>query len=219
MTPPPGGYTLDASHQGSITIEDGGSSKIGRRRSARGRSDSRGRSTLTLRSTRGASPSAKPRANQVYSLRFTVYSSPCSQPLHFSKRRFPDRSSTDAARSATSTRSARLGQCLLLVATVASAFDYVLVGIPDGQVLAQLSAFWFGGCDLGVAIATDVEQYPAALQPCAATLRGRSMLPPPPAAIGIARGYLSGSGWKEYQHTGSVCGVKLPSGLLNRIAC
>jgi len=111
---------------------------------------------------------------------------------------------------------------LLLVATDRiSAFDYVLgSGIPDkGKVLTQLSAFWFermGGLVPHHVIATDVEQYPAALQPHAATLRGRSMLcrrtRPLPIEC-VARGYLSGSGWKEYKQTGRVCGVTLPTGL------
>ncbi len=111
---------------------------------------------------------------------------------------------------------------LLLVATDRiSAFDYVLgSGIPDkGKVLTQLSAFWFermGDLVPHHVIATDVEQYPAALQPHAATLRGRSMLcrrtRPLPIEC-VARGYLSGSGWKEYRETGRVCGVALPSGL------
>jgi phosphoribosylaminoimidazole-succinocarboxamide synthase len=115
-----------------------------------------------------------------------------------------------------------VGEDLLLVATDRiSAFDYVLgSGIPDkGKVLTQLSAFWFermGDLVPHHVIATDVAQYPAALQPHAATLGGRSMLcrrtRPLPIEC-VARGYLSGSGWKEYQQAGSVCGVKLPSGL------
>ena len=116
----------------------------------------------------------------------------------------------------------QVGDDLLLVATDRiSAFDYVLgSGIPDkGKVLTQLSAFWFermGDLVPHHVIATDVSAYPAALQPYAATLRGRSMLcrktRPLPIEC-VARGYLSGSGWKEYQQTGSVCGVKLPAGL------
>jgi phosphoribosylaminoimidazole-succinocarboxamide synthase len=111
---------------------------------------------------------------------------------------------------------------LLLVATDRiSAFDYVLgSGIPDkGKVLTQLSAFWFermGDLVPHHVIATDVDTYPAALQPYAEALRGRSMLcrrtRPLPIEC-VARGYLSGSGWKEYQQTGSVCGVRLPAGL------
>jgi len=116
----------------------------------------------------------------------------------------------------------RVGDDLLLVATDRiSAFDYVLgSGIPDkGKVLTQLSAFWFermGDLVPHHVIATDVAQFPAALQPYVATLRGRSMLcrrtRPLPIEC-VARGYLSGSGWKEYQQTGMVCGVALPKGL------
>ena len=111
---------------------------------------------------------------------------------------------------------------LLIIATDRiSAFDYVLgSGIPDkGKVLTQLSAFWFermGDLVPHHVIATDVRTFPAALQPHAATLSGRSMLcrrtRPVPIEC-VARGYLSGSGWKEYQQTGRVCGVQLPAGL------
>ncbi|HEY7057321.1 MAG TPA: phosphoribosylaminoimidazolesuccinocarboxamide synthase [Vicinamibacterales bacterium] len=116
----------------------------------------------------------------------------------------------------------RVGDDLLIVATDRiSAFDYVLgSGIPDkGKVLNQLSAFWFertGGLVPNHIIATDPSTFPAALAPYADVLRGRSMLcrrtRPVPIEC-VARGYLSGSGWKEYQQSGSVCGVKLPSGL------
>ena len=116
----------------------------------------------------------------------------------------------------------RVGDHLLLVATDRiSAFDYVLgSGIPDkGKVLTQLSAFWFERMDDLVphhVVATDVADFPAELQPYAETLRGRSMLcrrtRPLPIEC-VARGYLSGSGWKEYQQTGMVCGVRLPAGL------
>jgi phosphoribosylaminoimidazole-succinocarboxamide synthase len=116
----------------------------------------------------------------------------------------------------------RVGDHLLLVATDRiSAFDYVLgSGIPDkGKVLTQLSAFWFermGDLVPHHVIATDVGDFPAELQPYAAALGGRSMLcrrtRPLPIEC-VARGYLSGSGWKEYQQTGMVCGVKLPAGL------
>ena len=115
-----------------------------------------------------------------------------------------------------------VGDDLLIVATDRiSAFDYVLgSGIPDkGKVLTQLSAFWFERmADLAPhhLLATETEEFPAALQPHTAVLRGRSMLcrrtRPVPIEC-VARGYLSGSGWKEYQATGSVCGVKLPAGL------
>ena len=115
-----------------------------------------------------------------------------------------------------------LGNELLLVATDRiSAFDYVLAsGIPDkGRVLTQLSVFWFERTRDVVAnhlIATDPDDFPAVARPHAAVLQGRSMLvrktQPIPVEC-VARGYLSGSGWKEYQQTGSVCGVKLPAGL------
>jgi phosphoribosylaminoimidazole-succinocarboxamide synthase len=111
---------------------------------------------------------------------------------------------------------------LLIVATDRiSAFDYVLgSGIPDkGKVLTQLSTFWFGETSDIVAnhlISTRPEDYPAAARPHASTLRGRSMVvrkTEPFAIECVARGYLSGSGWKEYQQSGSVCGIKLPAGL------
>jgi len=111
---------------------------------------------------------------------------------------------------------------LLMVATDRiSAFDYVLgSGIPDkGKVLTQLSAFWFGETSDIISNhmrSTRPEEYPATARTHADALRGRSMLvrktEPFPIEC-VARGYLSGSGWKEYQNTGSVCGVKLPSGL------
>jgi len=114
----------------------------------------------------------------------------------------------------------QVGDDLLIVATDRiSAFDYVLgSGIPDkGKVLTQLSAFWFERMgDLAKNMATDVAKMPAALQPHKDVLKGRSMLcrrTRPIAIECVARGYLSGSGWKEYQQTGSVCGVTLPSGL------
>jgi len=116
----------------------------------------------------------------------------------------------------------QVGDDLLLVATDRiSAFDYVLgSAIPDkGKVLTQLSAFWFermGDLVTHHVLATDVAKYPARLQKYAAELKGRSMLcrrtRPIPIEC-VARGYLSGSGWKEYQKTGMVCGVPLPKGL------
>jgi len=115
-----------------------------------------------------------------------------------------------------------LGDRLLLVATDRiSAFDYVLgSGIPDkGKVLTQLSAFWFeqtGDIVTNHLITTDVRQYPAEVQDQAEMLAGRSMLVHKTNPIPIecvARGYLSGSGWKDYRSTGTVCGVPLPAGL------
>lgn len=115
-----------------------------------------------------------------------------------------------------------LGESLLIVATDRiSAFDYVLAsGIPDkGKVLTQLSAFWFAHtADIvpNHVLTTNVTDYPASLQADAAMLQGRSMvvrktLPVPIECV--ARGYLSGSAWKEYVAHGSVCGVTLPAGL------
>jgi len=115
-----------------------------------------------------------------------------------------------------------LGDRLVLVATDRiSAFDYVLgSGIPDkGKVLTQLSAFWFDQTHDIVPnhlIATDVAEFPAGLREDADMLAGRSMLVRKTNPIPIecvARGYLSGSGWKDYRLTGTVCGVPLPGGL------
>jgi phosphoribosylaminoimidazole-succinocarboxamide synthase len=114
------------------------------------------------------------------------------------------------------------GDQLLIVATDRiSAFDYVLgSGIPDkGKVLTQISAFWFDRTRHLVdnhVIATSVDEYPAEARGDAAMLAGRSMLvrrtEPLPIEC-VARGYLSGSGWKDYRATGEVCGIALPSGL------
>jgi phosphoribosylaminoimidazole-succinocarboxamide synthase len=112
---------------------------------------------------------------------------------------------------------------LLLVATDRiSAFDCVLgSGIPDkGRLLTQLSLFWFertAGIVSNHLITADVDQYPASLKAHAGVLRGRSMLvrrtEPLPIEC-VARGYLAGSGWKEYRETGHVCGIPLPAGLI-----
>jgi phosphoribosylaminoimidazole-succinocarboxamide synthase len=115
-----------------------------------------------------------------------------------------------------------LGDTLLIVATDRiSAFDYVLgSGIPDkGKVLTQLSTFWFDRTRHIVPnhlIETDVRKFPVTLRPFDDLLAGRSMLvrraKPVPVEC-VARGYLSGSGWKDYLATGAVCGVPLPAGL------
>jgi phosphoribosylaminoimidazole-succinocarboxamide synthase len=111
---------------------------------------------------------------------------------------------------------------LLIVATDRiSAFDYVLgSGIPDkGRVLTQLSAFWFDLLKDVVPnhlVATEVARYPPALQQYADLLRGRSMLvrrTEPLEVECVARGYISGSGWKDYRATGAICGITLPAGL------
>ncbi len=114
------------------------------------------------------------------------------------------------------------GNALVMVATDRiSAFDYILgSGIPDkGLVLTQLSTFWFRQTTHIVAnhlITTDVGQYPSPFRDHEAILSGRSMLvrktSPVPVEC-VARGYLSGSGWKDYQATGTVCGIALPPGL------
>jgi phosphoribosylaminoimidazole-succinocarboxamide synthase len=111
---------------------------------------------------------------------------------------------------------------LLFVATDRiSAFDYVLAtGIPEkGRVLTQLSLFWFDflkGIVPNHLATADVHKYPPELQKYSAQLRGRSMLVVRADMIAIecvVRGYLSGSGWKEYKANGEVCGIKLPPGL------
>ena len=114
------------------------------------------------------------------------------------------------------------GDALILVATDRiSAFDYVLgSGIPDkGRVLNQLSAFWFartGHIVPNHLISTNVADYPAEARTFARQLEGRSMLcrttTPLPVEC-VARGYISGSGWKDYQATGAICGIALPKGL------
>ena len=111
---------------------------------------------------------------------------------------------------------------LLVVATDRiSAFDYVLgSGIPGkGRVLTQLSLFWFDFlADIvpNHLLTADVDRYPGQLRPYAEQLQGRSMLVAHADMIAIecvVRGYLSGSGWKEYQQSGKVCGIELPRGL------
>ena len=111
---------------------------------------------------------------------------------------------------------------LLMVATDRiSAYDLVLGSmIPDkGKVLTQLSAFWFArtsGIVSNHMVSTTPEEYPDVCRPHADMLRGRSMLvqrtEPIPVEC-VARGYLAGSGWVDYQRTGAVCGVALPPGL------
>ncbi len=111
---------------------------------------------------------------------------------------------------------------LLFVATDRiSAFDYVLAsGIPfKGKVLTQISLFWFDFLLPLVPnhlVTADVDKYPAPLRKYAEQLRGRSMVVMHAEMCPVecvVRGYLSGSGWKEYQATGAVCGIALPSGM------
>ena len=115
-----------------------------------------------------------------------------------------------------------LGDYLLMVATDRiSAFDVVMPNpIPDkGKILNQISLFWFEIMKPVLpnhVITANVDNYPEICRPYAETLRDRSMLvkkaKPLPIEC-IVRGYISGSGWKDYQTSGSVCGIKLPEGL------
>ena len=111
---------------------------------------------------------------------------------------------------------------LLLVATDRiSAFDHVLAtGIPGkGKILTQISLFWFDFLSSLVPnhlITANVEEFPASLRPYADQLEGRSMLVHRAKMYPVecvARGYLAGSGWKEYEKSGTVCGIPLPTGL------
>jgi phosphoribosylaminoimidazole-succinocarboxamide synthase len=114
------------------------------------------------------------------------------------------------------------GDRLLIVATDRiSAFDYVLgSGIPDkGKVLTQISTFWFERMRPIVAnhlLSTTASSYPGEARRAVELLQGRSMLvtrtEPLPIEC-VARGYLSGSGWKDYAATGELCGIRLPAGL------
>lgn len=113
-----------------------------------------------------------------------------------------------------------LGDRLLIVATDRlSAFDVVLpTPIPDkGRVLTQLSLFWFEKlADVVPHHVISADSFSGELAPYADLLKGRSMLvrrtEPVPIEC-VVRGYISGSGWKDYQKTGSICGIPLPAGL------
>ena len=115
-----------------------------------------------------------------------------------------------------------VGEDLLIIATDRiSAFDCILPqGIPDkGRVLTQMSLFWFEflrGVIPNHLITADVNAYPAQLLPFRDQLEGRSMLVKrcrmEPVEC-VARGYVSGSGWKDYQRDGAICGIALPAGL------
>ena len=115
-----------------------------------------------------------------------------------------------------------IDDALLLVASDRiSAFDHVLgSGIPGkGKVLTQISLFWFGLLSDIVpnhVITAEVNEYPPALHPFAHQLEGRSMLVKRAKMFPVecvARGYLAGSGWKDYRASGTVCGIPLPTGL------
>ncbi len=116
-----------------------------------------------------------------------------------------------------------VGEDLLLVASDRiSAFDVVLpTPVPDkGAVLTGLTSFWLDHFAAGIVadhrITTDVDAFPSVLAPHADALRGRSMLCRRAEVIPlecVARGYLAGSGWAEYQRAGTVCGVRLADGM------
>src|ERR687898_647064 len=115
-----------------------------------------------------------------------------------------------------------LGNALLIVATDRiSAYDCVMPnGIPGkGKILTAMSLFWFKLLAARVKnhlLATEVTEYPKVVRDFADQLEGRSMLVEKATVLPIecvARGYLAGSGWKEYQQTQTVCGVELPRGL------
>ena len=115
-----------------------------------------------------------------------------------------------------------IGDELLLVATDRiSAFDHVLgTGIPGkGKILTQISLFWFDLLSDIVPnhlLSANVREFPSQLHPYSDQLEGRSMLVKRASMFPVecvARGYLAGSGWKEYQAAGTVCGIPLPSGL------
>ena len=116
----------------------------------------------------------------------------------------------------------QVGEHLLFVASDRiSAFDYILAtAIPDkGKVLTQLSLFWFDFLRDVVSnhvVTADVARYPESLQPYVIQLRGRSMIVRRAKMFPVecvVRGYISGSGWKEYKEKQSICGIRLPAGL------
>ena len=115
-----------------------------------------------------------------------------------------------------------LGETLLMVATDRiSAFDVIMPDpVPEkGKILTQISLFWFDVMKPVISnhiISSNVDDYPEICKPYAEMLRDRSMLvkkaKPLPVEC-VVRGYISGSGWKSYQESGIVCGIKLPDGL------
>jgi phosphoribosylaminoimidazole-succinocarboxamide synthase len=113
------------------------------------------------------------------------------------------------------------GRLLIVATDRISAFDFILpTGIPDkGRVLTQLSIFWFDflrGVTPTHFLTADVDAYPPPLPAYRDQLEGRSMLVERAQMVEIecvARGYLAGSGWKEYRSQGTVCGIPLPAGL------
>jgi len=115
-----------------------------------------------------------------------------------------------------------LGETLLMVATDRiSAFDVIMPDpVPEkGKILTQISLFWFDVMKPVISnhiISSNVDDYPEICKPYAEMLRDRSMLVKKAKPLSIecvVRGYISGSGWKSYQESGIVCGIKLPDGL------
>ncbi len=115
-----------------------------------------------------------------------------------------------------------LGNKLLIVATDRiSAFDCVMPnGIPGkGKILTEMSLFWFGYVNDIVPnhiITASVDEYPASVRKYRSQIEGRSMIVQKARRIDVecvVRGYLAGSGWKEYRESGTVCGIRLPEGL------
>ena len=115
-----------------------------------------------------------------------------------------------------------LGSELLIVATDRiSAFDVIMPnGIPEkGKILTQMSLFWFDFLSDKVKhhlISADIADFPASFQAQPEVFAGRSMLVKKAAVLPVecvVRGYLAGSGWKDYQATGKICGIELPAGL------
>ena len=112
-------------------------------------------------------------------------------------------------------------QLLFVASDRISAFDHVLgSGIPDkGKILTQLSLFWFDFLKETISnhlVTAMAAEFPTELQPFLSQLDGRSMLVRRAKMFPVecvVRGYLSGSGWKDYQQTGAICGIKLPAGL------
>jgi len=113
-----------------------------------------------------------------------------------------------------------LGDRLVIVASDRiSAFDWILpTGIPDkGRLLTAMTEFWLGFLQIpNHLLSTRIDDLPAEFQPFAKSLEGRTMLVRKTNVVPIecvVRGYLAGSGWKEYRTSGTVCGQKLPAGL------
>jgi len=114
------------------------------------------------------------------------------------------------------------GKLLIVASDRISAYDVVMDDpIPDkGKILTQMSLFWFDKVSHIIpnhVLTSDPDQYPTSCRPFAEQLEGRSMLvkkAEPLVVECIVRGYLSGSGWKEYLEKGSICGIQLPDGLV-----